>query len=392
MPVSLVLIMTLSLDSTFRTQQFENVKIIIINNDSDIVGNNIISKLDSTNLFNITISEKSTDENIEVIKQKVLNGEYSLLIFIPENSTKKILVTVKNKIFSQLNMKDSIDNIGLTNNVELIFDPVIKSTFKSAISENLKRIISDIQMQIVYRSYSNALMQITGNENSGLLSEEILKVEEKSLKKKTLPSSTQHNIPAWTIFGIFFIALPLSEKMIFERNNGTLDRLKISPVSHYLFLLSKIIVYSFISLTQALLLIVIGVWLLPELGLPELKIYEFTTVINIVVFTFFVGISATAYGVLIGTIAKNQQQAAVFGSVSIVILSTIGGIMVPTYAMNGFMQNISVLSPLNWAINGYYDIFLRNKNIAFLYPDIIKLTSFFIVTMVLSVFVEKKMR
>jgi ABC-2 type transport system permease protein len=41
-----------------------------------------------------------------------------------------------------------------------------------------------------------------------------------------LPSSVQQNVPAWLIFAMFFVVIPVSSIFIIERQQGTLQRLR----------------------------------------------------------------------------------------------------------------------------------------------------------------------
>jgi len=45
------------------------------------------------------------------------------------------------------------------------------------------------------------------------------------------------------------------------------------------------------------------------------------------------------------------------------------------------MQTISIISPLNWSMEGFYDVFLRGAGIKAILLQIIYLLSFFVVTM-----------
>ena len=87
---------------------------------------------------------------------------------------------------------------------------------------------------------------------------------------------------------------------------------------------------------------------------------------------------------LLGTIATSHEQAASFGSVSVIILAAIGGIWVPVYMMPTIMQKISIISPLNWGLDGFYDVFLRGANIVDIGPQILWLAVFFMSTMLLA--------
>jgi ABC-2 type transport system permease protein len=49
-----------------------------------------------------------------------------------------------------------------------------------------------------------------------------------------------------------------------------------------------------------------------------------------------------------------------FGAISIVILAALGGLMVPSFAMQGFFKNAANFSPMHWSLEAYYTMFLEN--------------------------------
>jgi ABC-2 type transport system permease protein len=97
-----------------------------------------------------------------------------------------------------------------------------------------------------------------------------------------------------------------------------------------------------------------------------------------------VSLAASGYGVLIGTIATSQEQSSIFGSISVVILAAIGGVWVPTFMMSDLMVSLSKTSPLNWGLNAFYEVFLRNAGVADVLLNILLLLVFFIVCISIS--------
>jgi ABC-2 type transport system permease protein len=73
---------------------------------------------------------------------------------------------------------------------------------------------------------------------------------------------------------------------------------------------------------------------------------------------------------------RTHEQAGVFGSVSVIILAALGGVWYPVYAMPEMMQNISIISPLNWGLTGFYKIFLRNSGFSEILPQAAMLLAF----------------
>ena len=203
-----------------------------------------------------------------------------------------------------------------------------------------------------------------------------------------IPNSVQHNVPAWTIFAMFFIVIPLAGNIIKERESGVSKRLRIISGSNLPILIGKVTTYFMIGIIQAITMIAVGVLILPLFGLPELLISG--SIISLLIMTAAVALAASGYGVLIGTISTSQEQSSIFGSISVVILAAIGGIWVPVFMMSGFMQTISQLSPLNWALNGYYDIFLRDAGFIEILKYVLYLLIFFLLCLTVSWYYRNK--
>jgi ABC-2 type transport system permease protein len=201
-------------------------------------------------------------------------------------------------------------------------------------------------------------------------------------ESKIIPNAVQHNIPAWTIFAMFFIVIPLAGNIIKERESGMALRLRTMPGSNLPVILGKSTVYFIVGLFQAFFMILIGVAVMPLFGMPALVIEGGT--LPLLLIAISVSLAASGYGVLIGTIATSQEQSSIFGSISVVILAAIGGVWVPTFMMSDLMVSLSKTSPLNWGLNAFYEVFLRNAGVADVLLNILLLLVFFIVCISIS--------
>lgn len=201
-------------------------------------------------------------------------------------------------------------------------------------------------------------------------------------EEKIVPNAVQHNVPAWTIFAMFFIAIPLSSSIMKEKNEGSVFRLHTMPSPYLLLVNGKIIVYVIVCLIQFLLMLSVGLVFLPMLGLPKLALGS--SYMGIFVLTLATAFAATGYGVMVGTLAATEHQGAILGALSILLLSALGGIWVPSYVMPEVMRNISAWSPLNWSLSGFYKLFLRGAGTADILTDALKLIAFFIATMAIA--------
>ena len=59
-------------------------------------------------------------------------------------------------------------------------------------------------------------------------------------------------------------------------------------------------------------------------------------------------------------------------------MSSLGGVWVPVNLMPETMKYIAELSPLNWALTGYYELFIKGSGWGEIKFNVLKLFSFFI--------------
>jgi len=156
---------------------------------------------------------------------------------------------------------------------------------------------------------------------------------------------------------MFFMVVSLGSNIVKERVNGSFLRLKTMPTSFMLVMFSKMSVYVLVAILQVILTFSMGIWILPRIGLPELTLP--TDLIAFTLVVFMSSMAAVSYALMIGSIARTQEQANGFGAVSIIIFGAIGGILVPTFVMPSYMQMVSNFSPLHWCLEGFYILFLK---------------------------------
>jgi hypothetical protein len=80
------------------------------------------------------------------------------------------------------------------------------------------------------------------------------------------PTSVQQNVPAWLVFGMFFVVASLSSLFVQERGSGALGRLQSLGVSRTMLLASKALPYLGVNALQALLMLAAGIWFMPLIG------------------------------------------------------------------------------------------------------------------------------
>ena len=393
MPLLLILIVTFVQDGTYRNFSKEKIAILLIDNDKDEISQKIKEHLDSSALFNIVSGKEGKPFTEEMARRLVLQGKYVMAIVVPEKLSSDTKLRVNQNVsrmvslFSGMSAEDTTDNKQTqAKNIRLYFDPTLQASFKETVKGAIRNMMAEVETHYIYHSleeYMEAEDSI-GIDQQSIVFEEI---SAKSSDQKIIPNSVQHNVPAWALFAIFFIVIPLSTNIIKEKTQGTGLRVFTSPQPYSLFLTGKIMVYIVVSLIQFVLMLLVGLYIFPLMGLPSLVVTGKITLLAVMAAAS--GLSAIALGVLLGTLAKTQEQAAPLGATITVILAAIGGVWIPVFAMPHTMQTIAKISPMNWGLQGFYDILLRDGSCSAIAPEIGLLLAFSAICFCISIYYEK---
>ncbi|WP_330744092.1 ABC transporter permease [Chryseobacterium sp. CP-77] len=389
MPLLLIVTITLIQDSTFKNLEGSKIPIIFIDQDKSEVSKNIKAELENSKTFQLL-----TNFNEKSAQEAVFSGDYQMAIVIPENLTKDLNSNIDSKvqtIVSSFGLEGDSAKVKTAvpkaKEIHLYFDPATNVGFKNSVMNSVNKMVFEIENKKIYKAFQDQLGTTENlDENKNLIS--FKEITPKKGEMDVMPNSVQHNVPAWTLFAIFFIVVPLSINLVKEKSQGTSVRARISPTPYFVHILGKTFTYLIICLIQFLLMVAVGIYLFPYMDLPAFDVSG--KMFQLVVVTLFAGLAAIGFGVLLGTIADTQEQSAPFGATSVVVLAAIGGIWVPVFLMPEFMQTVAKFSPMNWGLNAYYDIILRNSGIGGIAKELVFLFLFYIATVAISIFYEKK--
>ena len=392
MPLILVITVTLIQESTSQHIFNSKIKILLIDNDIDELSKTIISNLNDSNSFEIVtkIDEKQITE--EQVNDLILSSKYKLAIIIPQDLTKNLSTKVSqnvSKILEEFEISENVavENVEIeTQQIKLYFDPTIQLSFRNGIKNAIDNMVSKIETQSIYKAFKDEL-EIDKDvfENKKFIS--FLEINPQKNNKEIKPNSVQHNVPAWALFAIFFIIVPLSINIVNEKNQGTFVRLKTNPISYATILGGKVIIYLIVCLIQFALMLLVGLYLFPYLGLPNFDVNGSYFLLFLV--AVFSGLAAISIGILIGTIASTQEQSAPFGATLVVILAAVGGVWIPVFAMPKIMQLFAKISPMNWGLNCFYDVIIRDNSFVEILPEILLMGFFFIVMIAIAIYYDK---
>ena len=348
MPATFILVMSLSLQSLFQPGSDFRIQIIALDLDKSSESMTYLDILRKTKNYSINDSATVTSEDriIEAIRK----GQYNFGLVI-------------NRGFSTF-----VKDVNLVNRdipMTLFVEPAIQVAIKTGVKNQLVMELMKLRAHTFFAK-NTPMMSYAGFREESLLPPIDKMIDTQLVFKNRhdsiIPNATQQSVPAWLVFSMYFIVMPISLIFHTEKNNGTLARIRSINIKYRYLIAGKIVSYYAISMIQTSCMLLVGLFLVPLLGGDTIKLGSSSA--GLFLIASCVGLNAISFGLLVSAASKNTQVAGSLGSVLIIIFAAIGGIMVPKFVMPAVMQNLTVISPLSWGLEGFLNIMLRNGGIA----------------------------
>lgn len=350
MPTVFILIMTFALQNQFSNTT--QIDYYLVNQDGGSYSQKLSEALNSAGNFRQLPSSFDESE----LRQRVSQDETHFLVVISHDFEQKL---------------------GLDTVAHLYIAPGTTATIAQWVESQLQQ-----QITRLYLEQNTGELFDFDEELKNLDADKFVITRSLYGQEQARPSSVQQNVPAWLLFSMFFIAIPLSTTLIHERQQGTLARLQTMGSSPLLILFGKMIPYFGINLLQVVAMLLVGIFLVPALGGDQLQLGP--SYAGLLLISISASLAAVCYALLVAQLANTVEQATIFSGVCNIIMAAIGGVMVPRFMMPPTMQELSELSPMAWGLDGFFDILLRNGNAVDVLPESAALSGFAIIMLGLA--------
>ncbi len=403
MPAVLVLVITLVQENVLKIMGESTISIVLIDADNGLIGQKIRQQLLESGKITIVSTIDGRPITAQLAIAEVAAGTYQACIVVPAGSSASLKRRARQVMEEGFGAKYKDMDVKISPQLKVYFDPTVLAGFRNGLVNVLNMVAAGIVVEEKMREFfailpgklAKEIKDTVGPSAADMVKIPALKfswdktalltVQEEAASRQGLamvPTSVQQNVPAWSLFGIFFIVVPLAGALLKERQDGTLSRLLTMPVSFITLLCGKVVAYVLVCSAQLIFILIIGKFLLPALGTAEFVIGpHYILVIFVSVCAI---LAATGYGIMLGAVCRTFEQAAMFGAISVVVAAALGGIMVPVYAMPKMMQMISHVSPLAWGLNAYLDVFVRGGGLVDVADESALLLTFFAVNMIVA--------
>ena len=226
----------------------------------------------------------------------------------------------------------------------------------ASLSEEQKARLQDAMGRLRGRSSSGS--GSSGDGGSGLVSVETRDIVGRTKKN---PASALLAAGLGVMF-LLFSASGAGGALIEESESGTLDRILGTRVTMTQLLLGKLLYLSAVAVLQLAVMFVWGqIFFGVELTnhLPGFLLMSAVT-----------ALACSSFGLVLAAASRTRIQLVALSNLLILVMSALGGSMVPRYLLSEKIQKLGLVTLNAWAIDGFLKVFWRDEPLASLWPQV----------------------
>ncbi|HUQ49717.1 MAG TPA: ABC transporter permease [Terriglobales bacterium] len=170
--------------------------------------------------------------------------------------------------------------------------------------------------------------------------------------------------------GVMFLLFSASRSggaLLDEADTGALDRVLSTRVTMTTLMLGKLYYLAILGFLELTVMFLWAMLVFKLDFLPHLP--------GFIVMTTVTTLCASAFGLLLASVARTRAQLAAISTLVILMMSAIGGSMFPRFLMPENVQRFGLITFNAWALDGYIKVFWRGAAIVDLWPQVSVLAS-----------------
>ena len=372
MPVIFILVMTMALHDAFMPGASIDVAYAVVDLDNSPHSQALVRRLDKSGSFR----RIAVGQDLESAHEGIRQNQYALVLALPAKFGERLLAPAG---------ADGQPTEPLTLLVDPTLNPALQLAFRNQTAAALGAIRAD---ELTRRASKLFGLPVSPNAERDW-PDEIVSVAVQNQRSIRPPSSVQQNVPAWLVFAMFFVVIPIASIFIIERQQGTLQRLRAIGLPFGYILAGKLLPFFIVNQLQAVLMVLVGMYIVPMLGGEALQMPAGISLFHWWLVAASVSLAAVAFALLVASLTRTSQQAVVVGGVGNILMGAIGGIMVPKFMMPAAMQRLAEWSPMAWGLDGFHTVMLRQGGFDAALPDLLKLLTFAALSLIAAVWLNR---
>lgn len=331
-----------------RAETLPRIPLLIVDNDKSLISNFLSTAMSQGELKNIIeLKPVDTEEEGRLLLGK---GKASALLLVPKNFGSDILDGKKVDVLLLKNPSEQF----LPLIVEEITDTttLILSSLLSVFAEEVDTITQFIDMETLPDSGISAFSVQVKNRIESIskyVFPPVISIKQETITeegKQESQSISVHGyiLPAMAIMFLMLICNVVFSDILIEKETKTLLRLNVSRMNMAEFIWSKIVTSALIGMLCTFLLIGLGVALFSIYWGNLFTVFSIVLCLNILI----AGFIAFLYSFI-----KTERQAGAVLTSAILVMSLLGGSMMPVNNFPSFVQKISKLTLNYWGLEAF---------------------------------------
>lgn len=229
----------------------------------------------------------------------------------------------------------------LQGNAKAVLEAIEMSGATGSQADSLKRLMTEVDRFATTQDVVDQESQ--GGASGGGFKLEPIRIEKASVivAKSGPPNAYAISFPQGILWGILGCTAAFGLSLVSERTSGTLVRLQSAPIGRGQILLGKALACFISCVVVSVSLLLFGTLVF---GLAPASWGKVGTAIVC---------SAAAFSgimMLLATLGRTERAVSGVGWATLLVLSMLGGGMIPLFVMPDWMQTLSNVSPVKWSI------------------------------------------
>jgi len=183
----------------------------------------------------------------------------------------------------------------------------------------------------------------------------------------------------FAIFGLVTSA----QILVQEKKSRTLQRLITTAMRPWEIVAGHMLAMFTVTFLQTLMLVLFGQWVL--------KVDYLREPVAILLVAVMLGLWVAAMGLLVGVLARDEQQVILYSMIAMFLFSALGGTWFPLEASGGAFAAIGHMMPSAWAMTGIQNVIIRGLGLESVWMPVGMLLAYALLFFVLAVWRFRKM-
>ncbi len=364
------------------------INLAFLNNSNSKIAKKLESVLDTTKSFNL-IKEYTGDNGVKVkfdtnsIKEYVQRGNATAALVLPEDAFTdtstgfkiKFYYDPKNEMEMQVvegllqkTIMSQMPNIfiaSMQHKAETYLGTKKGMSFNRKIAELVSKYYGVDTAKILKWtnfSFTDSTLSDSAAKKANIFNNLLQLDKEQVVGKQINNPNATRSVGGWAMMFLLFALTGSSTSLFDDNKSGVILRILSAPVSRLHILWSKYLYNFSLGCIQLAVLFFAG-YLIFDINI-------FSNIFNLILIIIASAAACTAFGMLLASVSKTAAQANGLGTFLILTMSAIGGAWFPTFILPHFIQLLSKITIVYWAMKGFLDVLWRGSGTLDIIPTI----------------------